>query len=187
MRAFALLIAALPLAGCAARDAFVQTSYTGTASGWKLERQPDPITGAAVSSAVLMTGDSANANEPMPRAAMLQLTCFRDQPMVVFAFRFKIGTNPNSYLGYRFDEKPGRDINATFMQQHDKVVIEDPFEVAEFARTLAGASVLHVRIRSLNAGRTTATFQVAGAEQAIKAGFAACPLPAEPPRRGRTS
>jgi hypothetical protein len=183
-------MAALSLGACGARHSFTHAPEVVSAGAWKIEREPDPITGVAVASAFVTSRNSSNANELMPRLAMLQLSCFRDEPMIAFKFRFKIGTNVNSFLGYRFDDKPGHDVEARFLQQHDSVVIEERTEVIRFVQELATASVLRIRIRSMNAGRTTAEFDVTGAPEAIKAGFATCPLtPLRdlPPLRGRTS
>jgi hypothetical protein len=51
-------------------------------------------------------------------------------------------------------------------------------EVAQFVRDLATSRVLYVRIRSLNAPRTSAEFRVDGAPGAIEAGLAGCPVKA---------
>jgi hypothetical protein len=102
---------------------------------------------------------------------------------VRFAFYFKVGSDTNSMLGYRFDDKPGHDnVNVRFLQQYKTVVIEDKAEVIRFASELAGSRALVVRIRSINAGRTLAEFSVDGANAALEAGFAGCPL-TEPPEQ----
>ena len=85
-------------------------------------------------------------------------------------------------LGYRFDEKPGHEIEARFLHDFKTVVIEDKAEVAWFVGELATSSVLYVHIRSLNAGRSTAEFQLAGAPAAIEAAFAGCPTTPGRPR-----
>jgi hypothetical protein len=86
-------------------------------------------------------------------------------------------------LGYSFDESRGRETKTRFLQDFRTVVIEDSAEVAQFSRELAAAKVLRVRIRSINAGRTLAEFDVEGAPTAIKYGFAECPPSNDPPRR----
>ena len=55
-------------------------------------------------------------------------------------------------------------------------VIEEKAAVAQFIDDLAGASVLYIRIRSLNAGRTTAEFRLDGSAAAVQAAFASCPV-----------
>jgi hypothetical protein len=56
--------------------------------------------------------------------------------------------------------------------------------VAQFVDELVSSNVLYLRMRTLNAGRTTAEFRVAGAAAAVQAGFAECPAT---PGQKRTS
>jgi hypothetical protein len=101
-----------------------------------------------------------------------------------FSFEFKIGSNVNSVLGYRFDEKPGHEIKARFLQDFKTVVIEDQAEVAQFLGELETSAALYVRIRSLNMERTAAEFRLEGGADAIKEALAGCPLaPAPTPKR----
>lgn len=167
------------LGGCVTRDPAVSVSNTTPSGNWRIERTIDRITGAPLPSAQLLTRTSSNSALPNPKPAGLQLTCFEGQPLVRFAFEFKIGTNANTVLGYRFDDKPGRDdVNARILHGYQVMVIEDRAAVADFIRDMAGSRTLYVRIRSLNAGRTTAEFDLAGSAAAVEAGFAACPLTA---------
>ena len=101
-------------------------------------------------------------------------------------FNLRARSAPNSYLGYRFDEKPGHEIGARFVKGASAVVIEDKAEVAQFVSELATSKVLYVRIRSLNAGRTAAEFKVEGAQAAIDAALAGCPVTAPAPQRVAT-
>jgi hypothetical protein len=142
------------------------------------------VTGGKIASAYVTTMGS-NTGVSFPQPAMLQLTCFMDKPMVRISFDFKIGTNLNSFLGYRFDDKPGHEIPGRFVQSASAVVIEEPAEVAQFIRELATGNVLYVRVRSLNAGRSTAEFKVEGAQAAIASALAGCPVPppAQPPQQ----
>jgi hypothetical protein len=171
---------ALPLGGCF-RDPIVYSAQTAPVGNWRIERQVDRITGAPIASALLVTRAS-NSAVAFPQPAMLQLLCFKDQPTVRLSFEFKVGSTRNSVLGYRFDEKPGHEIEARFLNDFKTVVIEAPAEVARFAAELATSNVLYVRIRSLGSGRSSAEFQLAGAPAAIEAGFAGCPVKAGPPR-----
>ena len=172
----AAAIAAPLLGGCSARDSYVSAAVATPAGNWRIERAVDPITRAPLSSALLTTRASSNSAVPFPRPAMLQLTCFKGEPLVRFSFEFKVGSGRNSVLGYSFDETPGRETNARFLQDYKTAVIEDKAEVAPFVKELAAAKVLHVRIRSLNAGRTTAEYHLDGARAAIEAAFVECPL-----------
>jgi hypothetical protein len=175
-------VLASPLAACATRDPLVSTSAATPAGNWRLERQVDRVTGAPLSSAFLLTRSSSHSNVAFPQPAQLQLTCFKEQPIIRLAFEFKVGSNRNSMLGYRFDDKPGREVDARFLQDYRTVVIEDKADVAQFVNELATSNVLYVRIRSLNAGRTTAEFRLDGAPAAIEAAFAGCPLPSDQQR-----
>lgn len=169
------------LGACAARDPYVATPATKTSGNWKIETQTDRITGTPVPSAMLIITNASNSFADYAQPASMQLTCFDGQPMVRFAFEFKVGTDPNSTLGYRFDEKPGHDnIAARFLQEYRTVVIEDRAAVTTFVNELAMSSVLVIRIRSLAAGRTTAEFKLDGAPAAIEAAFAGCPLTTPP-------
>lgn len=180
MRCVAFLCAAIALAlnGCT-RDPFV-TAEGETASGnWRISRQTDRITGKALPS-VGMVALASNSYVDFPKPAMMQLSCFEKKPLVRFGFEFKLGADVNTVLGYRFDDKPGRDniAGARFMQRHDTVVIEDPRDVAQFAADMAGAKILYVRIRSITHGRTTVEYKLDGSETALQEVFADCPLPA---------
>jgi hypothetical protein len=184
--AWALIV--LSLGGCVTRDPYVAMTNTAPAGNWRIERQVDRITGTPSSSAQLVTANSSNSAVPNPRPAGLQLTCFNNQPLVRISFEFKIGSDKNSSLGYRFDDRPGHDnVESRILLGYQVIVIENPAEVARFVSELATSAVLYVRVRSLNAGRTTAEFRLDGAPAAIQAGFAACPLGTAPREKRTTS
>lgn len=175
------VIAALSLCGCL-RDPYVSTAVTEPSGSWRIERQADRVTGVPINSAFVITRTSSNSAVAFPQPAVLNLSCFLGKPLVRFAFEFKIGTNLNSFLGYRFDQKPGHEIGGRFVANSTSVVIDEPAEVAQFVNELRDSSLLYVRIRSLNAGRTSAEFQVDGAPAAIEAVLAGCPVvPPAPP------
>jgi hypothetical protein len=178
------VLPALILCACA-RDPFVTQAGAVRSGDWRIERQADRVTGKPISSALLVTRKGSSASALYPQVASLQLSCFVDHPVIKFSFESKVGTNLNSFLGYRFDEKPGHEIGARFVADSSAVVIEDQAEVAQFVRELATSSVLYVRTRSLNADRTSAEFNVDGAPAAIDAAFAGCPVtePAPQPQR----
>ena len=147
------------------------------ASGnWRIENSIDRITAAPVSSALVGTRSVANSLIPFPQPALLQLICFKGAPIVRFSFQFKVGSTRNAELGYAFDKNPGREPKVRFVEGWRNVVIEDGGEVARFVQDLSAASDLYIRIRSLNAGRTSAEFAVAGAAEAIRQAYAQCPL-----------
>jgi hypothetical protein len=184
VRCMPFVVVALLLGACA-RDPYVSTTANTISSGeWKIERQADRITGSAIASALLMTKNSSHSGEDFPKPAQLQLTCFERNPLVRFSFEFKIGSDKNSALGYRFDDKPGRDdVASRILLGYTVLVIEDKAAVAQFIDELVNSSTLYVRIRSLNSGRTTAEFRVAGAAAAVQAALADCPGSQNPQRR----
>ena len=190
MRMVGALVALAVVGGCLTRDPAVSVSNATSSGNWKIEKTVDRITGAPLPSAQLMTRTSSNSAVSTPKPAGLQLTCFEGQPLVRFAFEFKVGTDANSSLGYRFDDKPGRDdVKSRILPGYQVIVIDDPAAVADFIRDLEGAKSLYVRIRSLHAGRTTAEFELDGSAAAVQAAFSACPLPrpAEAGRKRRTT
>jgi hypothetical protein len=175
-----LLVALAPSLGGCFRDPYVATPTIVKSGSWQIERQPDRVTNAPITSA-LAYSMASNSAVAFPQRAQMQLLCFLDKPVVNFRFEFKIGTDTNSFLGYRFDDKPGHEIGGHFIANAASVAIEEPAEVFQFVGELAGSNVLYIRIRSLNAGRTTAEFKVDGAPAAIASAFATCPVkPPEP-------
>jgi len=173
---------------CGTRDPSVFQNDTNTvaAGNWRIERTPDRITGVPVPSAQLATTQSSNSAVTDPKPAAVQLTCFENRPIVRFSFEFKIGSDANSILGYRFDDKPGHDnVPSRVLLGYKVIVIEDAAAVAQFTQELASSKSLVVRIRSLNAGRTVADFQTDGGKAAMEAVLAHCPATAGPVRDKR--
>jgi hypothetical protein len=165
---------ALVLAACTGRDPIV-TAVGSPVGNWRVERQTDRITGAPIANAWLNTDASSNTFEDFPKPAQLQISCFRDgEPMVVFGFLFKPGTTPNAVLAYRFDDKPGHEPAARFLERNGKVVIESRTDAARFLDEMATSQRLYVRIRSLNDGRSAAEFTLDGAAAAIEQALARC-------------
>ena len=62
------------------------------------------------------------------------------------------------------------------VDDYKSLIIEDPKEVAQFVNELATSDTLVLRIRSLNAGRTSGEIKAAGAPDAIAAAYVNCPL-----------
>jgi hypothetical protein len=179
MRWVAFIGAALLLGDCTARDPYVSNANTISSGEWRIERQTDRITGSAIASALLWTRNSSHSGEDFAKPAQMQLTCFEQKPVVRFVFEFKIGSDKNSALGYRFDDRPGRDnVESRILLGYNVIVIEDKTAVVQFIDELVSSNLLYLRIRSLNAGRTTAEFRVAGAAAAVQAALAECPVAA---------
>jgi hypothetical protein len=168
------LLAGLWLAACAFKDPIV--TPVGTAVGnWWVERQTDRITGAPMANAWLDTKVSSNTFADFPELAQMEISCFRDgEPMVAFNFSFKVGSTANAVLAYRFDDKPGREPAARFLMREARVVIENRADAARFLDEMAVSRTLYVRIRSLNAGRTAAEFELDGAAAAIAQALPRC-------------
>jgi len=185
-----IAIAALAtvMGACSTRDpsVFQNEANTVAAGNWRIERTPDRITGVPVPSAQLATTQASNSAAPHAKPAVIQLTCFENKPIVRFSFEFKIGSDLNSVLGYRFDDKPGHDnVPSRVLLGYKVAVIEDGAAVAQFTQELSSSKTLVVRIRSLNAGRTVADFQVDGGKAAVDAVLANCPATAGPMRDKR--
>src|SRR5437016_1677600 len=123
MRAVGAIVAALLLSACAARDPFVSNASAVPSGDWRIERQVDRVTGVPLSSAFVISKNSSNTLVPYPHPAQLNLLCFKDQPIVRMVFDFKVGSNKESVLGYRFDDKPGHEVEARFLQDFKTIVI----------------------------------------------------------------
>jgi hypothetical protein len=158
--------AAVLLAACS-HDAFVEATTPTPVGQWRIEPKIDRVTGAPISSSILMTNRVTNSGIPFPPSARLQLACFKEHAAVVIAFPFKIGSTRNAEVAYCFDAKPGHEPHARIVNDYLSVLIDDPNEVKQFIGEMATSDVL----RSLTAtGRTSAEFKVASAPAAIAAG-----------------
>lgn len=166
------------LAGC------VTDAGTSRSGSWLIDQRPDRITGTPVSGAFTRVWGATNSTDSAIRHASLQLTCFEKRPIAKIAFAFRIGSDRNTSLGYRFDDKPGRDaVESRVLFGNRVIVIDDAAALQQFIDDLRGSTRLYVRIRSLNAGISSVEFKVAGAEPAIEAAYADCPLSPPPARR----
>lgn len=196
MRGVALIqlmtVAGLILSGCVRdpflRDPFVTERDETRAGEWLIPHQIDRVTGAELPSAYVFA-EASNSNVDFPRVSSLLLTCIDGAPLIRFAFDFKIGSNRNTVLGYRFDGKPGHDdVGSRVVRGNQIIVIEDRAEIATFVGELAGSKALYVRIRSINGGRTAVEYPLEGSTAAIRAAFAKCDMPQPPlPEQGRTT
>jgi hypothetical protein len=163
------------LAACAGQNSFVNPGRVPVGQ-WTIERNIDRVTGAPVSNSILPTLRVVNGDNPFPPPAKMQLICFKERPAIFISFDFKIGSTRNAEVGYRFDEKPGHEPRVRIVNDYKSLIIEDPKEVAQFVNEMTTSDTLYVRIRALNAARTSAEFKVAGAPAAIAAAYAGCPL-----------
>lgn len=175
-----VVAAGFMLCGCL-RDAFVTELGETRVHDWWIAHQPDRVSGAELPSAFVYA-EASNSNLEYPRVSSLLLTCMeRKEPLIRFAFDFKIGTGRNTVLGYRFDDLPGhQDVAVRVLRNNRIIVIEDRETIARFVAELEKSAVLYVRIRSIDGGRTAVEYPVAGAWTAIRAAFANCDMPAPP-------
>lgn len=175
-----IVTAGLTLCGCT-RDPFVTEQGETRIRDWWIPHQIDRITGAALPSAYVYA-EASNSNVEYPRVSSLLLTCMPgNRPLIRFAFDFKIGSLLYTTLGYRFDDLPGHEIVPTRVVRGNQIiVIEESDAVALFVAELEKSETLYVRIRSINAGRTTVEYPVQGAWGAVRAAFANCAMPAPP-------
>lgn len=187
MRAIAVVGVLVSLSGCV-------TAKAPDAGDWKIERGYDRILGKPAATAELLAR-SRNEREQQLRypqvqlqLGSLQLTCFDNVPVVRLEFNHRIGSNRTSTLSYRFDEKPGHDAEARFLQTYKTAVIEDPKEVARFVDQLRTSNKLYVRVTSHIAGTSTVEFPLKGAPVAIDAAYQNCPVDSSSkPRTAATS
>lgn len=176
-----IIVAGL-LGGCA-RDVYVSSEGETRSAEWYISQQIDRITGAPLPSAAVF-GYASNSYVETPKVSNFQLTCFDGRPLARFSFAFKIGNDRESVFGYRFDDKPGHvNVEARVIKDRQIFVIEEPAALATFLSELPGSRRLYIRLRSLIAGRTSAEYPLEGSEEALKAAFANCPMPALPAKR----
>ena len=95
----------------------------------------------------------------MTPAGYRQLGCFKGKPSVGFVYAFDVGNTKDSEFGYRFDAKPGRQIDPRFLSNHRTIVIEEKADVERFAAELTASNVLLVQIRSLTRDRQEPSFK----------------------------
>ncbi len=175
LRACGAFTAAVLLAACA-RDPAVTSLDAASAGNWRIERQLDGITGGPISSALLVTRTVSTAKIVFPPPVQIRLLCFQNQPAVLLAFEFMIGSTRIAEFSYRFDNKPGHLARVRFTDDYRRVIIEDRNEVAQFVGEMVTSKVLYLLIRSINRGRNSAEFHLDGALAAINAAFAGCPV-----------
>lgn len=172
------------LGGCAADAARTEVAIQNKpdTGSWKFERRNDPISGSSITTAWLSIG-RFDFMSGQPITGELQLMCFKSHPVIRLSFSLKVGSDRTAALAYRFDERPGHYVKASFFARERIIVIDNKVEVAQFVEQLQTAESLHLRVTRLRAGSFTATFPVRGAAPAIEAAFAECPLGDKPNMR----
>ena len=170
MRALPAIMIALSLTACTTAEV-----AKPSAGNWSIDNKADRITGVPTSR-VFVESRATNSRSGKSAVAIVQLMCFEKEPIVRFAYDFRVGANASATLDYRFDQKPGRKADVKFLADSRTAVMGDRAALARFVEELATSSVLFVRVTSLSLGRTEAEFRVPGGSAAIDAGYAECPL-----------
>lgn len=185
MRVILPILIASSLSGCGAGDATIHGALGPQSENvWKVDQKIDEITGQPVATAWIRTLSTTGSNQGFDlRSTLLQLMCFKGNPIVRLNFQQRVGSNRNSTVAYRFDQKPGREVNAHFLPDFKTIVIEEKADVEKFLEELASSSLLFVRVSSLYAGRNTAEFRLNGAPEAIAAAYTHCPTKPEQVRK----
>jgi hypothetical protein len=177
VRALCVVFAALSLGACASSETLTTAlapEAAGSAVDWKIERRADRV--SDVSTAVYVrTSGFDNAGWRFHNT-ILQLMCFKGEPIVRVAFDLKVGSSRSASVAYRFDDRPPREVAARFLNDYRTVIIEDRDEVARFAAEISTAEKVTIRISSLIAGQTSIGFRVRGGAAAIETAYADCPL-----------
>lgn len=171
---------------CACAGGNFETTLPG--GEWKIGHRADRVADQPIQSAGLITRSrnakaAATIHPAAPMDASLQLMCFDGEPVVRFYFTHEVGSDRNSRLTYKFDNKPAAKPNARILQDFQTVMLEDKKDVVTFTNDLREAKKLDITVSGLVAGNTIAEFNVEGAAAAIDASYKSCPLPAAPPPR----
>jgi hypothetical protein len=148
--------------------AFIATATAESSGDWQITTKVDSVTGAKILNVRLEARKTAHDGLFLPPDALLQLGCLKNHPLIHVTFAFQIGSKGDSEISYRFDNQPAQPIEARILRGLRIMVIEDKNEVAKFIDGLATANALYHVISSLDKGRTSAEFRVAGAQAPIE-------------------
>ncbi len=145
---------------------------------WVVEKQTDR--GAPISSSAL-AAKSSRQHEVFPKSALLQLMCFKEGP-VALCIRGQGRLRAQFRIWLPLRRKTGRQINPRFVDDYRSALIDRPDELRAFIADLQTSQTLDMLIRSLNVGRTSVEFKLDGAQAAVAAAYASCPIPPPNPR-----
>jgi hypothetical protein len=171
MRAFLAIMLPLALGACVT-DGPPRDPADGN---WIIDRRVDRITGMP-GPKVYVEAHGIVGRSSHTGTSIVQLMCFKGDPIVRFANDFRVGSNTTGGLVYRFDQKPAHTPKVKFLTDFKTVVMEDKTAVAEFVGDLETSSVLLLRVTSLADGNTEYQYRVTGGPHAVEEAFAACPL-----------
>src|SRR6476659_6243391 len=155
------------LGACASSTLLVETASAESSGDWQITAKVDDVAKTKVLNIKLEARKTAHDGLFLPPDALLQLVCLKNQRLIHVMFAFQIGSKADSEIVYRFDDKPAQPIDARILRRLKIFVIEDKTEVKQFLGGLATANALYFEISSLDKGRTSAEFRVAGAQRGV--------------------
>lgn len=139
---------------------------------WRWSESVDPISDAPVKYAYVATVDIADTVIGTEEARVL-LTCVGGKASITVDWSFKAAGSANLVLEYRFDGRPGRRLNARYVNRY-RQQSTDAGDVRRFLADARMSKRLVVRVDSDLSGPSSATF-AAGAGPDMAARFvAAC-------------
>ena len=162
-----VVVLALLLGAGAGSNLLVAAAGAESSGDWQITAKVDDVAKTKVFNVKLEARKTAHDGLFLPPDAILQLVCLKSQPLIHVMFAFQIGSKADSEILYRFDEKPMQPVEARILRGLKIFVIEDKTEVKQFLDGLATANALYIEIGSLDKGRTSAEFRVAGAQRGI--------------------
>ena len=168
----------LLLGGCETAMSLVMPVGGDSGTGnWRIERVADPVSRTGQQPSASLPSRSWHSKYTLPRSVSMQLTCAKTQPQVRFAFDIRVGSNRSATMEYGFDDRPMQEVKVRFRQESTMAVMDDDDEVAELLGGLTASRVLHLRIKSLTLGVTTADFRLEGGASAMAVALMSCPPP----------
>jgi hypothetical protein len=159
----------------AAAGVLIASAAAESSGDWRITKEIDSVTGAKILSLKIEARKTAHDGLFLPPDAVLQLGCLKNHPLIHISFAFQIGSKADSEILYRFDDKPAQPVEARILRGLRIFVIEDKAEVEQFFDGLGTANALYIMIDSLDKGKTSVEFRVAGAQTPIELLSANCP------------
>lgn len=170
-----LLLVAFLLGICAGRDVLATAAGAESSGDWQITKEIDSVTGAKILNMKIEARKTAHDGLFLPPDALLQLGCLKNHPLIHISFALQIGSKADSEILYRFDDKPAQPVEARILRGLRIFVIEDKTQVKQFFDGLGTANVLYIMIDSLDKGKTSVEFRVAGAQTPIDLLSGNCP------------
>lgn len=134
-----------------------------SATSWRYSADVDRISGKTKPSLSLApTTARYNGRTGFGSAAVI---CGEGKPSVMFVFDWPVGATHNSIVGYRFDQKPGREPAVEFFNTKAPV-INGAADAKTFLADAKNSSSLYVRVSS-PVGVSEIEFNTAGGNAAI--------------------